>query len=224
MENAKKSLTLSELRNEKNKYELLINIDLKNIDLNCDIHKKARSFIYSVIVIGIFFCWCSSAQDSSNMYMVLKEKFPEYNPDTVILIILSQILVIPIIFHAISANRITKKIKIQSLLFKSKQNEIFKAFVVEKLHEKEVDFSENISNNFKIIKSDIGEIRFQENEFEKYINKHLQEYKYNFPIAFETNYTKLILLTQCLEEILIQEEYNYNSRYALIIKDNLQML
>lgn len=216
----RKTLSNEQLWNERNRYNLLVEQFALSLDFHENYYKKVRNFILGTLFTGFIFALLSSSKDS-NIYKILNF---EYIHIIAFFIFTTLILIeILVLFHC--ANKMVQKMSFNSLLLYFNQNIIFKKFVKKKIAERE-NMDLTMLQEWNVLKQEnVPDLFFNMSEFEEYLIDYLKKYKVNFQINFYSNFANLILLNECINNILVETLENEEDReFALILNENFYLL
>lgn len=208
--------SLEDKKRQRDKFELLVDSDIKATKFNAESHKHFLMFFLGTVVLGAFFMWCSSTTES-NFFVLYKEE----RIKTMVILVITQgpfLCVMYLMFKDILTTR--KKFDIEIAQDYIIQRRIFSTFLKQKIKTEGNIKSE--SEMLNLIKMSTKDISFEYNEFWMFISTYISKnYKFNFPTRFNDHLTNLILYNEELEGTLIKEN---KRNYTFIIEGNMDFV
>lgn len=201
----------------KIQYETMVRQEISKVNFNISIHKEVLKVLFSTVLSGFFFAWCSSSSESFLATIISENKWA--------MILICSLPVIFIMLYEISlvfsARNIRKKLDFEMEMSSVYWRKIYQGFILDKVgFKREDNIIKNIDEAKKLYKNH-GDIHFFEDEFSDYLYKYYLKYCLDFSFDFYKNLAKVILLENEINGTLIKEE---NGRYTFIVKDNLEFL
>lgn len=219
-----KVLSKTEMYIERARFQELIHKNIEEMRLDKNILKDVANFIYSTLIIGLFFSW-ASASDTSNIFVFLNRVLGDKQKvSNFFYITISLLLMVPLIAIILQARDIKRSVIINSLTQGRIYRKFYKDFIANKLTKKrysELTFEEKrelFSSNQE------RKIEFEYYEFEDYISERLSESKYKVSGFFASNYSNFILLNECIDGTLIMVNYGYWGDFGEIIDGNYDLM
>lgn len=203
---------LEDKKRQRDKYEILVDSDIKSINFNTDSLDNFLKFFFGTIVLGAFYMWCSSNMESN--FFVYMENYRDIYYKIIILLptIFWIIYLILLIKKAIAIkNRINIKNEQKYVV----QRRIFGEFIKKKICNNDKEIS--IKDALKLFRDAEKDINFEFNDFVQYIDSYLMKYKLTFPYNFSRNFSYLILYNEEINGTLIKQ---YGYEYTFILKEN----
>ena len=209
--------SMEDKKRQRDKYEILVDSDIKSIRFNADFLENVMKFFFGTIVLGAFFMWCSSNNDSNFFVFINKHKDIFYQA----IVILPTILWI--IYFILMIKKVTilcNQINIQYEQNYVAQREIFGNFIKKQLCN---DKTEEITYKdvLYLYENAKDDITFDFNEFVKYIDSWFMKYKLKFPFNFSYHFSYLVLYNEEICGTLIKQN---TDEYTFIVKENRDFL
>lgn len=202
---------IEDKKRQRDKYEILVDSDIKSINFNTDSLESFLKFFFGTIVLGAFYMWCSSNMESNFFVYIDQYRDIFY----IIIIIFPTIFwIVYLILLVKKAVRLKNKINIENEQNYVVQRRIFGEFIKKKIRNNDKEIS--IEDALKLFKEAKNDINFDFNEFVQYIDSYLMKYKLTFPYNFSRNFSYLILYNEEINGTLIKQ---YNE-YTFILKEN----
>lgn len=202
---------IEDKKRQRDKYEILVNSDIKSINFNTDSLEGFLKFFFGTIVLGAFYMWCSSNMESNFFVYIDKYRDMSYR---VIIILPTIFWIIYSILLVKKAVALKKRINIENEQNYVVQRRIFGEFIKKKICNNDKEIS--IKDALKLYEDAENDIKFCFNDFVQYIDSYLMKYKLKFPYNFSRNFSYLILYNEEINGTLIKQ---YNE-YTFILKEN----
>lgn len=203
---------IEDKKRQRDKYEILVDSDIKSINFNIDSLECFLKFFFGTIVLGAFYMWCSSNMESNFFVYIDKYQDISYR----VIIILPMIFwIIYLILLVKKAVALKNRINIENEQNYVVQRRIFGEFIKKKICNNDKEIS--VEDALKLYKHAEYDINFYFNEFVQYIDSYLMKYKLKFPYNFSRNFTYLILYNEEINGTLIKQ---YNDEYTFVLKEN----
>ena len=203
---------IEDKKRQRDKYEILVDSDIKSINFNANSLENFLKFFFSTIVLGAFYMWCSSNMESN--FFVCMDKYRD--------LFYGIIIIFPMIFWIIYSILLVKKavalknkINIQNEQNYVVQRRIFGEFIKRRICNSDKEIS--IEDALKLFRDPENDINFEFNDFVQYIDSYLMKYKLTFPYNFSRNFSYLILYNEEINGTLIKQ---YGYEYTFILKGN----
>lgn len=208
--------SLDDKKRERDKYINLVDSDIKSIKFDTTAHIKYIKFICGTVLLGFFYMWCSSNNDS-NFFKTLESNsiFLHVN------VFMPYIIILFLLFFVYkSAIAIRGKIDLNYYQKYAFQRKIFAEFILHKLGYSNGTIGvKEILAKFKKYDKDV---EFDYYEFRDYVDRFIKtRYKFDYPELFIENFTLLILYNEEVEGTLVKLN---KEDYVFIVKNNIDFI
>lgn len=197
----------------KAQYENMVRRELDKKHFNTNVHGQFLWFLFSVVLTGAFFSWCSAANESYFPTLLRKNEVAMY-------IFCSTPLIIFFVYEFTvlkSAKNIRRKLDYEFDMNTVTWGKKFYKFIIMKTgYVQGPSFIEN-QKQIKEIMETHEDINFSRSDFANFLEMEYKKHKLDVSFDFYTNLATCILLDYEIKGSLIHETDN---RYTFIVKDN----